>query len=147
VITIDAYFMGRDRTHGLLLGTDLRANARRIVDLANRLLVLAKGAGIQLKESPITGTAVASGWRPSDINAATPKASPTSLHIVCRAIDIFDHDGSLGRWLRAVAETVLKDLGLWMEDPDYTSGPLPWVHVQDKPPPSGRRIFIPMAKP
>jgi hypothetical protein len=147
VITLADYWMGRDRTHALQLGTDLRANAARIVESANKLLILAKGAGVTLKASPLTGTAVASGWRPADVNAATADASPTSLHIVCRAIDLFDHNRSLGLWAQSVAETVLKDLGLWMEHPDYTAGLYPWLHVQDRPPGSGRRVFIPRVKP
>lgn len=143
MITLQDYWMGRDVTHAMVLGTDLRANAARIVESANKVLVLAKGAGVRLKESPITGTAVASGWRPADVNAKTAGASATSLHITCHAIDIYDHDRELGRWLEQVSDTVLKDLGLWMEHRAYTGGPHPWVHLQDLPPKSGRRIFIP----
>lgn len=143
MITLADYWRGRDSTHALQLGTDLRTNAGRIVEAANALLVLAKGAGVTLKPSPVTGSMVASGWRPADINAATKNASPTSLHLVCRAIDIYDHNRSLALWAQANAETVLRDLGLWMEHPDYTRGVNPWLHVQDKPPASGRRVFIP----
>lgn len=143
MITLADYWMGRDQTHGLQLSVDLRRNAARTVEWANSLLVLAKGAGVTLKPSPRTGTMVSSGWRPPAINAATPGASATSLHMQCRAIDIHDHDGSLGRWAKANADTVLRDLVLWIEDPAYTRGPPGWLHVQDKAPASGRRVFIP----
>ncbi len=140
MITLAQYWLGRDITHALQLGTDLRSNAARTVDLANRLLVLAKGAGVRLEESPRTGSIVTSGWRPADVNASTPNARARSLHISCEAIDLFDPDGDLDDWLLANADTVLKDLGLWLEHPAATKG---WAHVQTKPPRSGRRVFYP----
>ena len=144
MITLADYYMGRDRTHGHLLGSDLRANAARTVETANALLVLAKTAGVSLGHSPRTGSIVSSGWRPADINAATPGAALRSLHMRCLAIDLFDADGDLDDWLFSVADTVLKDLGLWMEHPAATKG---WAHVQLVPQGSfartGRRWFYP----
>jgi len=140
MITLADYLQGRDRTHGLQLGTDLRANAARTVAAANALLVLAKGAGVSLEESPRTGSIVTSGWRPPEINDATPGAKPKSLHLRCMAVDLYDPDGDLDEWLLANADTVLKDLGLWLEHPAATKG---WAHVQLKPPGSGRRVFYP----
>ena len=50
----------------------------------------------------------------------------------------------LDDWLLSVADTVLKDLGLWMEHPAATKG---WAHVQLRPQGSyartGRRWFYP----
>ena len=144
MITLQDYFMGRDSTHGHLLGSDLRANAGRTVETANALLVLAKAAGVSLESSPRTGTIVSSGWRPPDINAGVPGAALRSLHMRCLAIDLFDPDGDLDGWLFTVADTVLKDLGLWMEHPAATKG---WAHVQLVPQGSykrtGRRWFYP----
>ncbi len=140
MITLADYFMGRDRTHAAILGTDLRANAGRTVESANALLVLAKGAGVPLEPNPATGSIVSSGWRPADINAATPGAAARSLHMTCEAIDLFDPDGLVDDWLLANADTVLRDLALWLEHPAATKG---WAHVQLRPPRSGRRVFYP----
>lgn len=140
MIEIGHYLMGRDLQYGHLLGPDLRAQARRTVELANALLVLAKGAGVTLEHSPRTGTIVTSGWRPADVNERTPGAAPKSRHITCQAIDLYDPDGDLDDWLLASADTVLRDLGLWLEHPAATKG---WAHVQTVPPRSGRRVFYP----
>lgn len=129
--------MGRDKTHALILGSDLRANAARTVEAANKLLTLAKGAGVQIK--PGQWGMVRSGWRPPDVNAGTKGASKTSLHMQCLAVDLEDVDGSLDRWCFA-NQNVLKDLALWLEAPESTPT---WCHVQLKPPGSGNRVFRP----
>ncbi|MCA3072163.1 MAG: hypothetical protein IOD11_17210 [Rhodocyclaceae bacterium] len=140
MITLNDYYMGRDRTHGHLLGSDLRANAARTVESANALLVLAKTAGVSLEANPRTGSIVSSGWRPPDINGATPGAALRSLHMQCLAVDLFDPDGDLDDWLLANNDTVLRDMALWLEHPAATKG---WAHVQLRPPRSGRRVFYP----
>ena len=137
MIELSQFYMGRDKTHALILGSDLRANAARTVEAANKLLTLAKGAGVQLK--PGQWGMVRSGWRPPDINGATAGASKTSLHMQCLAVDLEDVDGSLDRWCFA-NQNVLKDLALWLEHPDATPS---WTHVQLKPPGSGNRVFRP----
>ena len=139
-ITLAEYYMGRDATHAHLLGPLLQANAARTVEAANRLLAQAETAGVTLEESPRTGSIVSSGWRPADVNAATPGAAPRSLHMQCLAVDLYDPDGDLDDWLLASAETVLQDLKLWLEHPAATKG---WAHVQLVPPRSGRRVFYP----
>lgn len=139
-ITLEQYFMGREREHGLLLGPDLRRHAALTVDLANRALVLAKTAGVTLESSPRTGSIVSSGWRPPAINEATPGAAPRSKHLSCQAVDLYDPGGDLDEWLLAGADTVLKELGLWLEHPAATKG---WAHLQTVPPRSGRRVFYP----
>lgn len=144
MITLADYWMGRDATHALQLGTDLRAQAARTVQIANALLVLAKGAGVTLEESPRTGSIVTSGWRPADINAGVPGAAVRSKHITCQAIDLYDPDGDLDDWLLTQATAprggVLGELGLWLEHPAATKG---WAHVQTVPPGSRRRVFYP----
>lgn len=139
MITLDQFWMGRDKTHALILGTDLRANAARTVEAANKLLILAKGAGVPLKPNATTGM-VRSGWRPPDINGATSGASKTSLHMQCLAVDLEDVGGKLAAWCFANADTVLRDLALWLEHPSATPS---WCHVQLKPPGSGNRVFRP----
>jgi hypothetical protein len=140
MIELADYWMGRDRTHGHLLSVDMRKTAASTVDLANRALVLAKTAGVSLEASPRTGNIVSSGWRPPDINAGTPGAAVRSKHLTCHAIDLYDPDGDLDEWLLASADTILRDLGLWLEHPAATKG---WAHLQTIPPGSGRRVFYP----
>lgn len=141
MITLAHYWMGRDTTHALQLSVDMRAEAARTVDLANRMLVLAKVSGVTLKDSPRTGSIVTSGWRPPDVNASTPNARPRSLHLRCQAVDLYDPDGDLDEWLLSEGgQRVLADLGLWHEHPAATKG---WAHVQTRPPLSKRRTFYP----
>lgn len=140
MITLADYYMGRDATHSVWLTTEMRTNAALTVGLANKLLVLAKTAGVGLKSNPKTGSIVNSGWRPAQVNAGVPGAAPNSKHLTCRAIDLYDPDGDLDEWLLDGADTVLKDLGLWLEHPAATKG---WSHLQTVPPGSGRRVFYP----
>lgn len=135
------YWMGRDVTHGLELSTQVRANAATTVDLVNRLLVLAKTAGVSLEANPRTGTVLTSGWRPPSYNATVPGAAPRSKHMLGLAADIYDPDGDLDEWLMsAQGQQVMADLGIWHEHPASTRG---WAHVQCVPPRSGRRTFYP----
>ena len=64
------------------------------------------------------------------------------LPLSCARLDLVAKDGVLQtrRALLDNADTVLKDLGLWLEHPAATKG---WAHVQTKPPRSGRRVFYP----
>lgn len=140
MLTVADYWMGRDVTHGLALSTQIRANAARTVETVNKLLVLAKTAGVSLEINPRTGSILSSGWRPPVINAATPGAAPRSKHLLALAADIYDPDGDLDEWCLANADTALKDLGLWLEHPAATKG---WCHVQTVPPGSKRRVFYP----
>ena len=141
MILLEHYWMGRDVSHGLSLGPDVRRNAALTVELANKLLILAKTAGVSLEASPRTGNIVSSGWRPPEINAATPNAAAKSKHITGQAIDLYDADGDLDEWLLTPAgQKAMADLGLWHEDPAATKG---WAHLQTVPPRSGRRTFYP----
>ena len=80
---------------------------------------------------------VRSGWRPREINAATPGAALNSHHITASAVDIADDNKKLGEWvIRNTAQ--LATAGLWCEHPVDTPT---WVHFQLHPPKSGRRIF------
>jgi len=128
-ITLADFFMGRDASHPSELSTELRNNARVMIERANGLLQLAG----------IAEGRVNSGWRPRSINAALANASPHSRHLSCQAVDLRDADGALDTWcLRNLH--ALEVLGLWLEHPDATPG---WCHVQTVPPRSGRRVFMP----
>lgn len=127
-ITLDGYFMGRDRSHAAELTDERRAHAEETVERVNRLLAR---AGI--------ATAVNSGWRPAGINAGVPGAAPRSKHIECLAVDLDDPDGALDRWCLQHLDA-LSEIGLWLEHPDATPG---WCHLQIRPPGSGNRVFEP----
>jgi hypothetical protein len=58
----------------------------------------------------------------------------------CLAVDFVDDEKqTLGKWCLTNIK-VLEELGLYMEDLRHTKG---WVHLQNTPPRSGKRIFIP----
>lgn len=139
MIDLAEYLMGRDVTHALEFSPAIRANALITIDITNRLLALAKGAGVVITPRA-GGTLVNSGWRPPSLNATTQGASATSLHMTGEAVDLYDPAGVIDGWCTRVADTVLKSLGLWLEHPDFTPG---WCHLQCRPPRSGNRIFRP----
>lgn len=138
MITLTQYWMGRDAQYPHDMSPQIERNAFMTVDLANRLVTLAKGAGVLMNDTPQWGL-VASGWRPPALNAATKGASLTSKHMTGQAIDLYDPDGYIDNWMLA-NPNVLKDLGLWQEHPDSTPH---WAHVQTVPPHSGNRVFRP----
>jgi hypothetical protein len=141
VITLADYWMGRDATHPLDMTPQIERNAFLLLELVDKVLVLAKGAGVTFERHPKTGTIVSSGWRPPAVNAETPRAAFRSKHMTGQAIDLFDPDGDLDEWLLTDdGKRVLKDLGLWMEHPAATKG---WSHLQSVPPRSGSRVFYP----
>lgn len=137
-IALADYWMGRDAQYPLALDTQTRRNAAVTVDLANRWLLLAKMAGVPLAVNA-AGNLVNSGWRPPAVNAATPGASRSSLHLIGEALDLYDPSGAIDRWALDCPQPLI-DLGLWQEHPDSTPG---WCHIQTRPPRSGNRVFRP----
>lgn len=127
MITIEEYFMGRDKTHAAEYRPAIREAALRLIERVNILLQF-------LGHLPVV---VSSGWRPPSINAVTKGASKNSHHMTGHAVDIWDPEGALGN---KIFERDLVNTKLWMEDPSKTIG---WVHLQDLPPASGKRIFLP----
>ncbi len=76
-------------------------------------------------------------------NAAT--GAPASKHKLAHAVDRFDPDGAMDKWLDqfedgAGGNSKLEEYGLYREAPAATPG---WAHLQDLPPGSGRRTFNP----
>ena len=141
MISLTDYWMGRDKECPMAMSPGIEHNALVLIDLANKLLVLARARGVSIDINPRTGTPVSSGWRPPSINACTPNAAPNSKHMTGQAIDIYDPDGDLDNWLLAKdGQKAMADLGLWHEHPLATKG---WAHVQSLPPRSGNRTFFP----
>lgn len=127
-ITLDEYYMGRDKLFKEELSDAHKANAAKTVELANKLL-----------EKFGQKRRVTSGWRPASINAATKGASPHSRHVLCQAVDLEDNNRELMNWCLN-NQDVLKELGLWAEDPRAVTN---WVHLQTVPPASGKLFFMP----
>ncbi len=89
-----------------------------------------------------------SGFRPDAVNAATPGAAKGSLHTLGLAADIEDDDRELAVFCLS-DQKLLEHIGLWLENPQHTKVRradgtwAKWVHVQARPPASGRRVFDP----
>lgn len=145
LITVQQYWMGRDSIFGGELTDDVRANAEETVRRVNVILELANAAGVPVALDQVTRNRVSSGWRPAGVNARTANAGAKSTHITGEGCDIQDNAGrELARWcLRNL--TILEEVGLWMEDPQWTGGLDPWVHLQTRGPRSGKRVYVPSA--
>lgn len=141
MITLDDYWMGRDVKYRRDLNEDIIQNAQITVERVNELLGhFYDDVGIEVDE-------VASGWRPPSVNEATSNAAKASTHLTAEACDLRDTENrDLARW--CVRNTKrLESVGLWMESPEHTwratvPGAQSWVHLQIRPPRSGRRIYI-----
>lgn len=131
------YWMGRNETHADDLTAEIVRNATHLLRRVNNLLVLMHD--IQIEPHSITGTPIASGWRPPDINAGTKGAAPRSRHMSGNAVDLYDPEGEIDAWCMEHLD-FLAEAGLWLEHPSATKG---WCHLQQVPPKSGRRVFYP----
>lgn len=144
MITVQHYWMGRDKTYAAELTNSIRTNAAETVRRVNQLLAAAAADGVEPGINPQTGTQVASGWRPAGVNAATPNAAKASKHMTGEACDIRDTAGrDLARWCLANVDK-LREIGLWCERFQWTPT---WVHFQIVPPASGLRIYVPSSAP
>lgn len=126
MITLDDYLMGRTKISPLT--EQMRMDSLSMVDKTNRLLSL---FGSSRK--------VSSGYRPELINSTIKNAALHSNHIICRAVDLEDHDGRLDFFCMTHQDDLIR-IGLWLEDPRGTPG---WCHVQIVSPASHHRVFMP----
>lgn len=118
-ITIEDYFMGRDIEYKEDITEEIRDNAAKLLKSVNAFL---SKIGNDKKY------VVSSGWRPLAINSKLSNSSKKSLHMVGSAIDIQDSDNALQRLIEA-NKAMLKEHGLWLENPQYTKG---WIHLDNK---------------
>lgn len=123
----------------LLMGRDEEFKDEYTDEVSNNLDALVPKLNA-LQEASGLDLFINSGWRPSAVNASVGGA-PHSTHDLGLAADIGDHSGLLRDWILQNLETMVR-LGLYMEDFRWTLG---WVHVQSRPPRSGKRIYIPYA--
>lgn len=134
MITLADYWMGRDKQYANALTADIVRNAEDLLKRVNVLL-----ADYRFDTNDTDHLHVNSGWRPPQVNAATPNAAPRSHHMTGRAIDIADPEGALDEWCLTHPDT-LRRLGLYQEHPSATKS---WCHLQSVAPRSGRLVFYP----
>ena len=134
MITLESYWKGRDKEYADELTPEIMANADRMVELANELLVRAGRSDIH---------SVNSGWRPKSVNDVTANAASSSRHLTAEAVDLPDPDRTLAEWVVDNLD-ILREIGLWTEDPRWTPT---WVHLQIVPPKSKKVVFIPSSAP
>lgn len=131
-ITLEHYLMGREHTHKEEYSEKIGLSAEALLIRVNGLL-----ASLRLPEAE--HPKLTSGWRPPTLNATIKGAVKRSHHTTGHAIDLHDPHGRLGRFL-AENEPLLAVFGLYLESPSATPT---WVHLQDIPPKSGKRVFRP----
>lgn len=149
MITLPDYWMGRDVRYPDALTAAIIDNATLLLGRVNLLLSWAYAEHITPALDAHTGNHIASGWRPPAINDATANAAAQSRHLTGEAIDLRDNGTrDLARWCLNNLDA-LEEIGLWMEDPQWTHAPpgQPWVHLQIQPPASRRRVYVPSARP
>ena len=119
-ITLEEYAMGRDELY-----PDEWAIAR-----PNAIVLLQQVNAFLEELFPGLEVQVASGFRPKEINEATANAAKNSLHMIGKAVDIKDFDGSLKAALNPAElheqAVALRKFNLFMEDPAATPT---WVHL------------------
>jgi hypothetical protein len=130
VISKDELLMGRDKLFPQDYTQQISDN---LDDLLEKIKKVRAAYGKPMK--------VASGWRPPAVNAGTKNAAPNSNHMTGHAVDIADADGALWTWVLQNLQ-LMTDLGLYMEDKRWSPT---WVHFQNLPPKSKKRIYVPSA--
>lgn len=149
MITLPDYWMGRDARYPHALTDSIRDHAALLLGRVNLLLSWAYQDNVRPALDATTNTHIASGWRPPEINEATSNAAKASRHLSGEAIDLRDNGTrDLARWCLNNLDA-LEEIGLWMEDPQWTHQPpgQPWVHLQIVPPGSRRRVYVPSSRP
>jgi len=96
--------------------------------------VSAEDHGVVLRVNPATKTFIGGTGN----GGARPKGSkvgaPGSLHQLLMALDWYDPDRSLMRWLLSYGLETAQTLGLYFEHPQWTRS---WVHMQIAAPGDG----------
>jgi uncharacterized protein YcbK (DUF882 family) len=117
------YLMGRDKIYPINLNQAL--NMANLLSRVNHLIGSLK-----------IDAHLSSGYRPGHFNKAAG-GSARSGHLTCEAIDLIDHDGSVGQMLRNNVK-LLEEYGLFLENPEFTKT---WVHLDIRE--RKNRIFNP----
>jgi len=116
-----------DRMNSPECTDEVKDSAKSLINQVNQLL----------NELNVEKCKVSSGFRTQEANDTTANAAKKSRHMTGNALDIEDLDGSLKK---LITLDLLAKYSLYCEDFEHTKT---WLHLQDIPPKSGRRIFIP----
>lgn len=134
MLTLDDYFKGQKPT--------LPEHIDNATELLRRMnLLVTKFYADHPGAASLSFRELASGYRTEAVNAVTAGAAAHSKHMSGQAGDLGDGMGARAyrRWL-VINEPLLKQIGLWVEDPRATPT---WGHTQCVPPASQARYFIP----
>lgn len=117
-------------------------NAKVMLVKVNALLLEAQEVGkIRLLTDPDTGTVISGskgGAGDGGFRLQTSATgAPRSKHREGHAVDVYDPANLLDDW---IGRNLLIKHGLWREVRTATVG---WAHLQDVPPKSGNRSYIP----
>lgn len=134
VLTLEDWFTSSDKYKWRAL------HKERTKEIEDNALDLVTRINYFLKEVGYYGQAkFSSGFRPHDVNKLTPGASKKSGHMNGGSGDLEDKERELALLVLSNLK-LLEKHGLWLEDPKKTEG---WIHVQNYPPKSGNRVFLP----
>jgi hypothetical protein len=124
------------------------ANADKMLAAVNCLWHEAADAGVygywidpdtNSQISGSKGGAGDGGYRTPD----SKTGAKSSTHREGHGCDTYDPERKLAAWCVLNVELLVKH-DLYIEDPRWTPG---WVHCQDVPPKSGKRVYIPASTP
>lgn len=118
-------------------------NSGLLLAAVNEVYALAYADGCELPVNPTTGSGISGrrhgGFRPRD----SLVGADNSLHKDALAVDRYDPLRQLASWCLGHPHELMSR-GLYMEDPRWTPT---WVHLQLRPPRSGRLVYIPSSGP
>ena len=120
LITLEVYLMGREKLYPSELTQEVINNINELLDKVNGVLF----------ELGVEKVSISSGWRPAAINSQIKNAAKKSHHMTGKAVDILDDkEQSLAKKILCNPH-LLKNYGLWLEDPVHTIGKnTNWVHL------------------
>lgn len=121
---LETYLMGRDKKYPIS-----EKQKESALELLRRVGLLFEKIGVKDPD-------LASGYRPSAINAKVGGAK-MSAHMTCEA---GDWENLNNRISDLISVALLVEFDLYMENPAFTKG---WIHLQTRPTRSGNRIFNP----
>jgi hypothetical protein len=116
-----------------------QANAKELLASVACILLVMQTDGVVPRVNPATGNNISGstfgGFRPQDCSIGAPQSN----HKQGKAVDLYDPDEMLDQWCLRHLQDLVK-CGIWIESPGKT---LHWCHMQNVPPKSGNRVFLP----